>query len=133
MTDNRKIALLLAVGAGLAALFYVTVARAQEIGDFGLGHAEWHHWYETGENGGPLMRPTFPDVRCCGGDCRPAKAVFRNGAWQVYVDRGWETVPEDAVKRNVGTPNGMAHVCASQRAEYVRPFIYCFVPPESGS
>jgi hypothetical protein len=32
-------------------------ARGQEFGDFGVGHHEFHGWYETGENGGPLMRP----------------------------------------------------------------------------
>ena len=106
---------------------------AQELGDFGVGHAQWHEWYETAENGGPLMRPTNPNIRCCGSDCRPTKAKFENGRWLVWVDRGWEPVPNESIKQNISTPNGQAHVCSSLRSEWSRPTIFCFVLPESGS
>jgi len=121
----------------LAAIALFSIAAlpslAQEIGDYGVGHPQWHHWYETGENGGPLMRPTQPDVKCCGADCRPTKAMFKNGSWFAWIDHGWEPVPNDRIKFNLTAPNSGAHICASQRTEHARPVIFCFVPPEAGS
>lgn len=104
-----------------------------EVGDFGFGHAEWHYWYNTGENGGPLMRPDSPSVKCCDNDCRPTKAIFKNDAWYVWVDRGWEIVPEGSIKRGLTPPSSLPHVCATRRTEMSRPRIYCFVFPEAGT
>ena len=133
--ESRPIIYGAILSAALLACPVVSVSSQEggEVGDFGVGHAEWHHWYETGENGGPLMRPAHPEIKCCGADCRPTKAVFKNGAWTVYVDGGWEKVPDETIKRNVISPDSGAHICASPRTEHARPFIYCFVPPEAGS
>ena len=103
------------------------------LGDYGFGHDEWHDWYNTGENGGPLMRPNQKHTKCCDGDCRPTVAAFKNGAWKVYVDRGWEPVPEHVIKWGLTPPNGTAHVCASKRTEHSKPIIFCFIVPEAGT
>jgi hypothetical protein len=112
-------------------------AGAQELGDFGHGHAEWHHWYHSADDGGPLKRPYDTRTNCCDVDCRPTKARHDGSQWWVWVDRAWEPVPEDRIKRTtlsgkpVKTPNGMAHVCASRRSPHLEPVIYCFIEPES--
>src|SRR5687768_17351035 len=72
-------------------------ARGQEFGDFGVGHHEYHHWYNNGEkradgSWGPIMRPDVPQSKCCEDDCRPAKSKYDDGSWWVYIDRGWERV-----------------------------------------
>jgi hypothetical protein len=122
----------LIVVAALVAVFLFAVSsasRAQEFGDYGEGHAEWHNFYNTGENGGPLMRPHQPSVKCCEGDCRPTKAMRRNDRWYAWVDRGWVLVPLDRIKENIRTPNGTAHVCAARRFGGSNPEIFCFVEP----
>lgn len=100
------------------------------FGDFGVGHAEFHHWYETGENGGPLMRPDMPGGRCCTDDGRPAKSKYVDGNWWVYIDGRWEKVPPQRVKTDVEQPNNTAHVFASKRQHGMAPTIYCFIPPK---
>lgn len=120
-------AVILAV-AFLAALAFS--AKGQEFGDFGVGHAEYHHWYETGENGGPLMRPDMPGGRCCTDDGRPAKSKYVDGNWWVYIDGRWEKVPPQRVKTDVEQPNNTAHVFASKRQHGIAPTIYCFIPPK---
>jgi len=124
----------------------VRSARGDEpqLGDFGYRHREFHQFYQKGEKGGPLKRPHQPTTSCCDGDCRPVKAEFRQGAWYVYIDRGWEIVPAERVKRNVFPPDGGPHVCASKRGAQIcdeyggectaQPLeIFCFVPPDTSS
>ena len=109
------------------------LAQEGQLGDFGVGHAQWHHWYSTAEDGEPLRRPHQPTVSCCGNDCRPTLAKFRDGQWFVLMDGQYDPVPEERIKRNVTSPNGMAHVCAHRR-ESKEPIVpYCFVPPEGSS
>ena len=111
---------------------------AQELGDFGHRHSEWHHWYDSAEDGGPLMRPHQPHIKCCEVDCRPTKARSNGDGWEVWVDREWVAVPHDRIKRitpkglPIKTPNGMAHVCASKKQTWARSIeIYCFIEPET--
>ncbi len=120
------------LGIIVALLVGIISAHGQEIGDFGVGHAEWHHWYQTGENGGPLKIPNS-QVNCCDDDCRPTKAKFENGRWYAYIDRQWELVPEGAIKENIESPNGMAHICASRREAGQPIRFFCFVKPRIDS
>lgn len=133
-------------GLGISAAFVAAflfvlsgVSRAQDapqFGDFGFGHAEYHHWYQTGEpradgKPGPVMRPHQPNVPCCNGDCRPTKVRNRFGVMEVWLDRKWRIVPADRIK-NIPTPHGLSHACAS------RPFgdgsveIFCVMPGKPG-
>jgi len=111
-----------------------TFAHAFEFGDFGYGHDEFQTWYETGENGGPLMRPDDPKTRCCYGDCRPTKGRMRNGVWEVWLDRRWWRVPDAKMKTNVTQPNNTAHACASKpyagEGGKMAIAIHCFIPPK---
>lgn len=117
--------------------FFVFTDRAwsqeAQIGDFGVGHAQWHHWYQSGENGGPIMRPYQPTISCCNGDCRPTLARFRDGQWLALIDGQYDPVPESRVKRNATSPNSGAHVCAPRRTSTEPVIPYCFVPPEGGT
>jgi hypothetical protein len=124
--------------ATLALALVAGPAVGQELGDFGHGHHQWHHWYNSAEDGGPLMRPHQPNVKCCDNDCRPTKARHHGVFWEVWVDREWVAVPEERIKRvtpkglPIRTPNGMAHVCASRKQTWMPLIqIYCFVEPET--
>jgi hypothetical protein len=124
---NVALALL---GVAILACFPVV---AQEFGDFGVGHAQFHHWYNTGENGGPLTRPYgLPGIKCCDDDCRPTKARMKDdGSWEVWIERRWWPVPPERIKTNVPNPTTFAHVCASRTYDgALPPTIFCFVPPE---
>ena len=117
-------------------MIFASSAKAQEIGDFGVGHGTFHHFYNTGENGGPLMRPHQPTTKCCDGDCRPVKAKFQNGHWHVYIDRIWVLVPTNRIKVGIKPPEQpfrSAHVCASKYNGKDLPIIHCFVPVETDS
>lgn len=132
-------------------LLLSSVAPAHEehggcrIGDYGCLHDRQHHWYQSGEprggqvdekgnvKMGPLMRPHDPTIRCCDGDCRPTKARLQGDQWQAMIDGEWEPIPEDRIKRNVVSPDGMAHVCAERRPADRPPVIHCFVQPEGDS
>jgi hypothetical protein len=125
----------LLVTTGLMAGFLLAMcglSRAQEFGDFGVGHEQYHHWYNHGEDGGPLLRPYGnPGIKCCDGDCRPTRARQKpDGSWEAWIDRRWWPVPDERIKSNVPNPTTFAHVCASQSYDNIPPTIFCFVPPE---
>lgn len=141
-------AAIVVIGMVLGILFWpLGGARAQghhhhqaqgQLGDFGVGHAQWDHFYSSGEQkadgtAGPIMRPYDPSIRCCHNDCRPTLARYRNGQWFVLMDGQFDPVPADRIKRNVISPNGMAHVCAHQRSTKEPIIPYCFIPPEGAS
>lgn len=132
----------LGIAVALAAVFLCVLTgltRGQELsqfGDFGFGHAEYHHFFQHGEpradgSPGPVMRPHQPNVPCCGEDCRPTKVRNRFGVMEVWLDRKWRVVPPERVK-NIPTPHGLTFACAS------RPFsdgtleIYCVMPGKPG-
>jgi hypothetical protein len=123
---------ILALAVAAFVIPFPVAARAQEIGDFGFGHEQYHDWYNTGENGGPLLRPYgTPGIKCCDGDCRPTKARLKeDGSWEVWVERRWLPVPPERIKTNVSNPSTLAHVCASKDYGISPPAIFCFVPPE---
>jgi hypothetical protein len=119
----------------LSAIMVPKSGSAQEgqIGDFGIGHAQWHHWYQTGENGLSLKRPYEPSISCCNGDCRPTLAKFRDGQWFALIDGQYDPIPESRIKRNVTSPSGIAHVCAAKRTNKAPIVPFCFVTPEGSS
>lgn len=124
------------IGAWLAGVFIfvlaATAARAQEFGDYGAGHAEFHHWYQNGEldaqgKPGPVMRPHQPTIPCCNGDCRPTRVRIRAGGLDVWLDRKWRRVPANRIK-DIPTPNGTAHACASRPDTEGAVEIFCVMP-----
>lgn len=124
------------IGAWLAGvvIFIVaaTAAKAQEFGDYGAGHAEFHHWYQTGEpdahgKPGPVMRPHQPNVACCNGDCRPTRVRIRAGGLEVWIDRKWRRVPAARIK-DIPTPNGTTHACATRPDAEGAVEIFCVMP-----
>jgi hypothetical protein len=146
---DAVIAAVLAVGAVVFFAIVVVIAilamgvnrsRAQDcaIGDFGCGHAQWHHWYSTGEQRadgtpGPIMRPHQPTIGCCGIDCRPTKTKFEGGQWFALIDGKYEAIPDNRIKYNVVSPNMMGHICAERRMEYHPITIHCFIRPGGAS
>jgi hypothetical protein len=129
---------IIAIMVALVAALIPTQMPAQgcNLGDFGCLHAEYHHWYQTAENGHPLMRPDFPAQPCCGNDCRPTKAKQdpASGAWSALIDGRWVRIPESKIKTvhadgrtPLVNPSGMAHICATPNPIT----IYCFVPPDT--
>ena len=83
--------LLIALCIVLYVLAQSLSARSQEtrVGDYGVGHEQYHPWYQTGERGGPLMRPAQPSMSCCDGDCRPTTARLIDGCrTKQFLERG---------------------------------------------
>ena len=115
--------------------------RPCQLGDFACGHGLYHWFYESGERGGPLMRPHQPGTSCCNVDCVPTRAryVAAEDRWEAWVQGEWIAVPRDRVKENVTNPATTAHVCASKRVlrpdgtTSLPPEIYCFVRPEGAA
>jgi hypothetical protein len=106
------------------------------FGDYACLHDRFHDWYNTAENGKPIMRPHMPSVKCCEDDCRPTKAELIDGKWYVLIDGGLAYVHPSRIKsRETLTQQddgggGTAHVCAARRTPHGEPEIYCFIPPE---
>ncbi len=103
------------------------------IGDFGCRHNEYHNWYQTGENGGPIMRPDVGGS-CCNVDCRPTKVRFEldekgNDKVYAFIDGAWILVPPGKIKK-VKKVDSLAHVCASRATYYSGMTIYCVILPE---
>lgn len=106
-------------------------AQEQQLGDYGFGHHTFHHFYDTGEGGGPIMRPYAPGTKCCDGDCRPVRAKLVRNTWHVFIDGIWVMVPENRIKVGITPPEKpfrTAHVCAAKYNGKDVPEIYCFIP-----
>lgn len=105
-------------------MLFVFDVKAQqcEIGDFGCRHHDYHNFYQTGENGGPIMRPDNPTISCCDGDCRPTKVKYEGDKIFAYVDRKWVHIPQSKIKE-IKKPDSLAHICATS-------VVYCLILPE---
>ena len=97
--------------------------QACEIGDYGCQHDLYHDWYQTGEAGGPIMRPDEPGYSCCNGDCRPTKIKWIGRDVYAYISRVWTRVPAEKIKEGVTKKDTRAHICATS-------VIFCLILPE---
>jgi hypothetical protein len=90
-------------------------------GHHGVGHSEWHGFYES------LRRPDSPKTSCCNDrDCRPTVQRTVEGRYEVKVKGVWREVPMGLVVKKTAPDHG-AHVCASDNGT-----IWCVVlAPES--
>lgn len=111
------------------------------VGDFGCQHKEFHGWYQSAEDGKPLMQPPNPTSSCCTDDGRPTKARSPSGDendWEAMIDGKWEKIPLKVIKDKhadgvtpLVNPTGLAHIFATRRHGNWTPKIYCFVKPPS--
>ncbi len=78
-------------------------------------------WYQS------LTQPET-GVGCCSeADCRAYsddKVRVRDGAWQVFIDDDWRTVPPERVLRQIPNPTGEAVACWTPWQG-----VLCFVVP----
>lgn len=74
------------------------------------------------------MRPDTGTSCCSEIDFYPVKAEFKAGSWWALrrEDSEWVRIPDAKILKNQTSPDGKAHLCATQSA------IYCFVIPASG-
>ncbi len=98
-----------------------SMARAQEMGDHGVGHAENHGWYKG------LMSPM--GYSCCNdSDCRPVRAFYDGEHWKALVDGKWEMVPPNVILPDKLNKDPLhAHACRSTGGTW-----YCFLKGQAG-
>lgn len=74
-------------------------------------------------------RPDSPSISCCNNtDCYATEARFSKGQWLAKrrEDGVWVVIPATKILK-AGSPDGRAHLCATERV------IYCFARPEGDS
>jgi hypothetical protein len=127
MTRHLSIALAIVV---LAAGNGGRCAVLGQTGAHGDGHAQHHDWYRS------LTKPGTA-TSCCNamrpdgeGDCRPVRAVLREGEWFALIPgEGWLPVPRDVI-----LPDDMnrepleAHACRSKAGTW-----HCFLRKGGGT
>jgi len=87
-------------------------------------------------------RPDFGNSCCSDKDCYQTQAKFVKSTWYALrrEDKKWIPVPHHLILKDQVSPDGKAHVCAPPHHDdgtFDQPedmeFVFCFVPPNSGS
>lgn len=79
----------------------------------------WAYGAAPPENADPALAPWYRSLKqpgsgvsCCSiADCRPVDYRTDNGAYEVFIDDKWRTVPPDKVLQQMVNPVGRAVVC----------------------
>jgi hypothetical protein len=115
---------LIATMGGAFSVFLGVCSAAQE-GQYGVGHAKWHHEFYS-------MLKRKDGATCCSDyDCRPTRSRTIGDHYDVKVDGNWTAVERDTII-DVVAPDGGAHVCAPKQIDELMGVLFCVIlPPDS--
>lgn len=110
----------------ISAVGMAFAATAQDNGERGVGHDQWHENFYQG-----LRRPGTTYSCCNLADCRPTSGRSVGDHYEVKINGAWVKVLPGKVLKTTA-PDGAYHVCAPVIFSGKPEDVYCVVLPPEG-